>query len=95
MASLTSLAEEALAQAKKIDAYCLSEGRPLTSFDSDTLNDLPPEISAARDGLVNSSHTMKRLALRPLGVITEIMRFVSRLDQAVPVSDLWRSDSLT
>ncbi|KAL8785484.1 MAG: hypothetical protein Q9195_008627 [Heterodermia aff. obscurata] len=74
MASLTSLAEEALAQAKKLDAYCLSEGRSLTSFDSDTLNDLPPDLSAARDALIDSSHTLKQLALRPLGLLAEIAR---------------------
>ena len=78
MATLTALAEEALVQAKKLDAYCVSVGRPLTSFDKDTLDKLPPDVATARDTLLNSSHTLKRLAQGPLGIFNEYMWVVSQ-----------------
>ena len=73
MASLTALAEEALKQAKLLDAYAAAQGRPPTSFDLDTLTHLPPHLAESREALVNSTHTLKRLALGPVGVLTEIM----------------------
>ena len=73
MATLTALAEEALQQARLLDAYVLAQGRPLTSFDEDTLTKLPPDLVEAREALVNSTHTLKRLAIGPVGVLTEIM----------------------
>ena len=73
MASLTALAEEALKQAKLLDAYVLAQDRPLTSFDASTLTDLPPNMSEARKTLVNSAHTLKRLAMEPAGVLSEIV----------------------
>ncbi len=73
MATLTALAEEALQQARLLDAYVLAQGRPLTSFDEDTLTNLPPDLVEAREALVNSTHTLKRLAVGPVGVLTEIM----------------------
>lgn len=73
MASLTTLAEETLKQAKLLDAYALAQGCPLTSFDEDTLPNLPPDLVQARENLVNSTHTLKKLALGPVEVLTEIM----------------------
>lgn len=73
MASLTALAEEALKQAKLLDAYVAAQGRPLTSFAEDTLTSLPPDLAETREALVNSTQTLKRLALGPVGVLTEIM----------------------
>ncbi|MCJ1456321.1 hypothetical protein MMC28_006682 [Mycoblastus sanguinarius] len=73
MPSLTSLAEEALVQAKKLDEHLLSQGRQHTSFEHDTLIELPPDLVEAQEALVNSAHTLKRLALRPEGVLAEIM----------------------
>lgn len=73
MPSLTSLAEEALAQAKKLDEYLVSQGRQHTSFGNDTLFGLPAEFTEAREALVNSAHTLKQLALRPEGVFDEIL----------------------
>ena len=73
MISLTALAEEALQQAKLLDAYVSAQGRPLTSFDEDTLTDLPPHMLEARDALVNSTHTLKKLALGPVAALAEIM----------------------
>ena len=73
MSSLTELAGEISAQATKLDESLLSQGRQHTSFDHDTLFDLPPEINIARENLINSTQTLKRLALRPEGVIEEIL----------------------
>ena len=73
MISLTALAEEALKQAKLLDAYVSAQGRPLTSFDEDTLKNLPPHMAEARDALINSTHTLKRLSLGPVEVLTEIL----------------------
>ncbi|CAF9943820.1 MAG: hypothetical protein ALECFALPRED_001439 [Alectoria fallacina] len=73
MASLTALAEDALKQAKLLDAYVAAQGRPNTSFNGDTLTNLPPDLVEAREALVNSTQTLKRLALGPVGVLTEIM----------------------
>lgn len=73
MPSLTSLAEEALVQARKLDDYLESQGRRPTSFETDTLFDLPPDLTAARENLINTTQTLKRLAQRPEGVFEEIM----------------------
>ena len=78
MASLTALAEDALKQAKLLDAYVAAQGRPKTSFDGNTLTELPPDLMEAREALVNSTQTLKRLALGPVGVLTEIMWAVRR-----------------
>ena len=76
VAETTSLAahgEEALQQATLLDALVLAQGRPLTDFDEDTLSILPPNMVEARDALIKSTHTLKRLALGAVGVLTEIM----------------------
>lgn len=73
MASLTALAEEALQQAKVLDAYVLEQGRTPVSFDEDSLTALPPELAEARERLVNSSQALKGLALGSVGILTEIM----------------------
>lgn len=73
MGLLSRLAEEALAEARKLDAYLDSRNRPSTSFDEDTLTDLPLELVIARNILIDRTHTLKQLALGPVGVLTEIM----------------------
>jgi hypothetical protein len=73
MPSLTELAEEILASAKCLDTYLDSKGLPSTSFQRDTLTDLPPDLERARNALVDSTQTLKRLALGPIGVYTEIL----------------------
>lgn len=90
MISSTALAEEALQQAKLLDAYISAQGRPLTSFDEDTLTEMRAEMREARDALVDSSHVLKRLALGPAGVLTEIkwaVRFPPFL--SIETSLLW------
>ena len=73
MGFLSLLAEEALAEARKLDAYLDSQNRPSTSFDEDTLTDLPLGLVTARNTLIDRTHTLKQLALGPVGVLTEIM----------------------
>ena len=73
MVSLTSLAEEALIQAKKLDNYILSQGQQSTSFDQDALSQLPLEFKEAQETLVNSAHTLTKLALRPASNLEAIM----------------------
>lgn len=91
MASLTTLAEETLKQAKLLDAYALAQDRPLTSFDKDTLPNLPPDLVQAREALVNSTHTLKKLALGPVEVLMEIMWAVcySPLSMSKSCNPLW------
>lgn len=73
MSSLTAIAERALAQAKKLDAYSQSRGLPPTHFFYDTLGDLPKELEENRRELVNASQDLKRLALGPVGMMLETL----------------------
>ena len=73
MASLTSLAEEALEHAKKLDAYLESQRIPFTSFKHDSLTSLPPDLSPHRQGLINTAQTLKQLAQGPSGVLNEMV----------------------
>src|SRR6186713_3272905 len=77
--SLTSIAEEALAAAKALDAYLAANGLPFTSPEEDTLTELPLELKEARNVLVNSSQYMKQLALGAQGRLSESMFMVSTL----------------
>jgi hypothetical protein len=62
IASLTSRAEAILAQAKKIDAYLEEKNIPYSSFEHDTLKNLPVEPQDVRWSLVNDSNDLKKLA---------------------------------
>ena len=73
MPSLTALAEEVLANTKRLDAYLESKGLPYTDFQEDTLSNLPLDLETTRNALVDSAQTLKRLALGPGGVYTEIL----------------------
>lgn len=81
MSSLTAIAERALAQAKKLDAYSQSRGLPPTHFFYDTLGDLPKELEENRRELVNASQDLKRLALGPVGMMLETLFTVSKCNQ--------------
>lgn len=59
--SLVSLAEELLAQAKKLDAVLEQHNIPYTSFEEDTLVLLPHEAEELRTSLVDTSHNFKQL----------------------------------
>ena len=73
MPSLTSLAEEILANAKRLDEHLASQQQPSPSFDHDVLGDLPPQLEAARESLIDSTHTLKQLAQGSVRATTEIM----------------------
>lgn len=70
--SLTALAEEALGHAQALDAYLSSQSLPSTSFDVDTLSNLPAEQTSHRTALINASQTLKQLAQGPSGIFTEV-----------------------
>lgn len=73
MPLLTAQAEEILAQAKRLDAYMLSNNLRPPSFEHDSLVDLPPEYEAVRCALVDSTHNLKRLAQGTGGATTEML----------------------
>lgn len=73
MASLTQLAEQALAAARKLDAFTESKGLSSTSFSHDTLTDLPPDMEEERKALVDASQAMKRLSLGAVGSMLETL----------------------
>lgn len=61
MPSLTSLAQDLVARAQKIDAHLEENNIPYPSFENDTLEDLPPDVQALRWELANASHEFKQL----------------------------------
>ncbi|KAK4611257.1 O-methyltransferase AMT9 [Fulvia fulva] len=67
MTTLTQLAEQALESARKLDAFAE------TSFQCDTLSDLPPELETERKNLVDASQAMKRLSLGAVGSMLETL----------------------
>lgn len=79
MSTLTAQAEEILAQAKQLDAYIVSNGLPPTSFDQDSLVNLPLEYEATRRAMIDSTHTLKRLAQGTIGATTEMLYSVGRI----------------
>ncbi|KAL8749667.1 MAG: hypothetical protein Q9184_006719 [Pyrenodesmia sp. 2 TL-2023] len=73
MPSFTSLAEDILAAAKRLDEHLASQGKPASSFDQDTLEDLPPNMEATRSRLINTTQTLKQLAQGPHDATLETM----------------------
>jgi hypothetical protein len=62
MPSLTSIANNLLAQAKEIDAWVEAQGLSPVSFDDDILKDLPAHLQSARDDLINGGTDLANLA---------------------------------
>lgn len=77
MSSLTEIAESILANAKRLDAYTASKGLPSSSFEHNTLDDLPADLEQCRNALVDSTQSLKQLALGPMGLCVEISFSVS------------------
>ncbi|KAL6716938.1 hypothetical protein ACLMJK_004850 [Lecanora helva] len=71
MGSLTSLAEEILANARQLDQYLSHQQSESPSFDNDVLTALPPKIESIRNALVNSAQALKKLSQGPSGRILE------------------------
>jgi len=65
MPSLTSLAEQMLAQAKVIDGYLEQKNIPYTSLNEDTLESLPEYVQNVRSELLDTSHIFKQLVRGP------------------------------
>lgn len=73
MSSLTTLAEEILANAKRLDEHLSSQHLSATSFDHDSLADLPSELESTRKALIDSTQTLKQLSQGPVGSSMEII----------------------
>ncbi|KAL8734016.1 MAG: hypothetical protein Q9166_001777 [cf. Caloplaca sp. 2 TL-2023] len=71
MVSFTSLAEEILVSARRLDEHLASK-KLLSSFDEDTLVDLPSDVEESRDDLINKTQTLKQLAQGGVGRVMEI-----------------------
>ncbi|CRG88299.1 Sterigmatocystin 8-O-methyltransferase [Talaromyces islandicus] len=65
MSSLTALAEELLAQSKRIDEILEQNGIPHTSFEEDTLELLPDRAQKLRWDLLDTSHIFRQLIRGP------------------------------
>lgn len=77
MASLTEIAENILAQAKRLDAFTTSKGLPSSSFDLHTLFDLPDDLEECRKDLVDACQSLKQLGNGPVGQFYEVLFNVS------------------
>ena len=77
MASLTELAENILAHAKRLDAFTTSKGLPSSSFDRHTLSGLPNDLEECRKGLVDACQSLKQLGNGPIGQYYEVLFNVS------------------
>lgn len=73
MPSLTSLAEEILANAKQLDKHLAAQNQPSPSFDHDALLNLSPQLESTRDALIDSAHTLKQLTQGPVRATADIM----------------------
>ena len=73
MPSLTSLAEEVLINAKRLDEHLAAQKQPSPSFDHDAWVNLSPQLESARDALIDSTHTLKQLAQGPVRATTDIL----------------------
>ena len=76
MPSLTSLAEEILINAKRLDEHLAAQKQPSPSFDHDAWINLPPQLHSARESLIDSTHTLKQLAQGPVSATTDILMSV-------------------
>ena len=72
MPSLTSLAEQVLAQAKQLDKYLESKNLPPPSFDQDVFDDLPAELQNVRSSLASVSNDLKSLTRGPVSSTSDI-----------------------
>lgn len=71
--SFTQIAEEILAKAKRLDEFTSLKGLPAPTFDQDVLESLPADLEETRRILIDSTQTLKRLALGPVGASKDIL----------------------
>ena len=76
MSSFTQLAEKILANAKRLDSFISSNNLPPASFDQDSFSTLPPDLQDIRSTVIDSAQTIRKLALGPTGLATEILHSV-------------------
>ena len=79
MGPLTSLAEEILENAKRLDQHLSSSNLEPASFDNDSLVAVPPELEATRKALINATQTLKQLSQGPVGLSMDIIFNVGSL----------------
>lgn len=77
MASLTEIAQGILADAKRLDEYTTSKGLSYSTFEKDTLSNLPDDLEDCRKSLVDSTQKLKQLAHGPVGLLLETLFLVS------------------
>ncbi len=77
MTSLTEIAEGILADAKRLDEYTASKGLRYSTFEKDTLSNLPNDFEDCRKSLVDSTQKLKQLAHGPVGLLLETLFLVS------------------
>lgn len=65
MGALTEIAEKLLAQAKIVDAHLEKAQLPQASFKEYNLDDLPKDVKAARDDIVDQAATLQQLCEPP------------------------------
>ena len=73
MPSLTSLAEEILINAKRLDEHLAAQKQPSPSFDHDAWINLSPQLESARNALIDSTHTLKQLTQGPVRATADIL----------------------
>lgn len=79
MASLTAIAEGILADARRLDQYTASKGISASTFENDSLSNLPEDLEERRKSLVDSTQRLKQLAHGPVGLLLEVLFFVSAI----------------
>ncbi|KAK4691467.1 hypothetical protein P7C71_g5537, partial [Lecanoromycetidae sp. Uapishka_2] len=93
MPTLTEEAEHILANAKLLDAYTASQNLPPTSFEKETLFDLPPEIELVRKNLVDGSQRVKKLAAGSVSGIFETLW--GAINHAIEATDKYGAEATT
>ncbi|KAK6956708.1 hypothetical protein Daesc_001987 [Daldinia eschscholtzii] len=71
--SFTELALEILQLASELDSKLARQNRKQTTFEFDTLQDLPTDINATRKEFINKTHAAKQLALGASGILRELV----------------------
>ena len=77
MPTFTELAVNILVSAKALDDYTASKGLSPSSFQQYNLGGLPTDLENHRKALVDSTQTLKQLAVGPIGQFYEILFNVS------------------
>lgn len=77
MGSLTEIAQGILADAKRLEEYTTSKGLSYSTFEEDTLSNLPDDLEETRKSLIDLTQKLKQLAHGPVGLLLETLFLVS------------------